>query len=224
MTCRHAVQDGDRCCVAAATPVLTWFMRRVATKQCRIALIACVLACGCDTVFGLRPAHEPDAGVIDAAPSCPAIGTTPRFSALVHSVISQDCGEYTLSPAAALGAAFCNHFAGGGSIGQGPADEALTAIPNLVTSGNISYLHPRLAPEGDRIFTQRYNTGVVAVVIFQRADTAWTQLARTLLASPLQATARPAIGPRCSSKVMTSAMTWHGWEDFVSPLMTGTEA
>ena len=45
-----------------------------------------------------------------------------------------------------------------------------------------------------------------------------------LLPSPLQAILRPAIGPRCSSKVMMSAMSWQGWVRSVSPLMTGTVA
>src|SRR5215218_6814092 len=53
---------------------------------------------------------------------------------------------------------------------------------------------------------------------------AWTHEAKTLLASPVQATVRPRIGPRCSSKVRTSAMTWHGCEVLVSPLITGTVA
>ena len=44
----------------------------------------------------------------------------------------------------------------------------------------------------------------------------------TLLASPVQATVRPRIGPRCSSNVMTSASTWQGCERRVRPLITGT--
>ena len=50
------------------------------------------------------------------------------------------------------------------------------------------------------------------------------QDASTLLASPLHATVRPGIGPRCSSKVITSAITWQGCERRVSPLITGTVA
>ena len=45
-----------------------------------------------------------------------------------------------------------------------------------------------------------------------------------LLPSPLHATARPSIGPRCSSKVITSAMSWQGCVRSVSPLITGTSA
>ena len=44
-----------------------------------------------------------------------------------------------------------------------------------------------------------------------------------LFPSPLHATVFPLIGPRCSSKVITSAISWHGWELSVKPLMTGTE-
>ena len=50
------------------------------------------------------------------------------------------------------------------------------------------------------------------------------QDAATLLPSPLQATTLPAIGPRRSSKVMMSAINWHGWLRSDSPLMTGTVA
>ena len=45
-----------------------------------------------------------------------------------------------------------------------------------------------------------------------------------MLASPVQATVRPRISPRCSSKVSTSESTWQGCERLVSPLMTGTVA
>ena len=46
----------------------------------------------------------------------------------------------------------------------------------------------------------------------------------TLLPSPLQAIVRPSIGPFCSSKVITSAMIWQGWDASVRPLITGTVA
>ncbi len=53
---------------------------------------------------------------------------------------------------------------------------------------------------------------------------AWMKLAHMLLPSPIQATVRPRIGPRCSSKVCRSAITWHGWLLSVRPLITGTVA
>ena len=45
-----------------------------------------------------------------------------------------------------------------------------------------------------------------------------------LLPSPHQAMVRPAMAPRCSSKVMTSPISWQGWVRSVRPLMTGTVA
>ena len=39
---------------------------------------------------------------------------------------------------------------------------------------------------------------------------------------PTTRRACPSIGPRCSSKVITSAMSWQGWVRSVRPLMTGT--
>ena len=50
------------------------------------------------------------------------------------------------------------------------------------------------------------------------------QVRATLLPSPHQATVWPAIGPRCSSKVITSAISWQGWLAAVRPLITGTVA
>ena len=143
-------------------------------------LVLCLLVCGCDQVFGLQLPHEADARLQffdapgDAPFACPPIGSTPQFSALVHPVISQDCVEYTSSPSAALATAYCNGSAGGGSIGEGPVDHAMIAIPNLVATA-ATYLHPRLAPEGDQLFTERYGASGLAVAIFQRAGTAWTQ-------------------------------------------------
>src|SRR5215470_18886982 len=53
---------------------------------------------------------------------------------------------------------------------------------------------------------------------------AWIQDVAMLLPSPHQAIVRPAIGPQCSSKVITSAISWQGWVRLVRPLMTGTLA
>ena len=50
------------------------------------------------------------------------------------------------------------------------------------------------------------------------------QLRATLLPSPLQATIWPAIGPRCCSKVITSAISCTEWLRSVRPLITGTVA
>src|SRR5215472_2572554 len=48
------------------------------------------------------------------------------------------------------------------------------------------------------------------------------KLEQTLLPSPIQASVRPASGPRRSSKVIRSAMIWHGWLASERPLITGT--
>ncbi len=51
---------------------------------------------------------------------------------------------------------------------------------------------------------------------------AWIHEVAMLLPSPDQVMRLPLMGPRCSSKVMTSAISWHGWVRSVRPLMTGT--
>ena len=78
-------------------------------------------------------------------------------------------------------------------------------------------------------FAQSSSAGVGAssggVAIVEResrsAAAAWTHEVSTLLASPIQATVLPAIGPFCSSKVITSAITWQGCDRRVRPLITG---
>jgi hypothetical protein len=45
---------------------------------------------------------------------------------------------------------------------------------------------------------------------------------QTLFESPIQATVRPWIAPRCSMKVKMSARIWQGWYSLVRPLITGT--
>ena len=67
-------------------------------------------------------------------------------------------------------------------------------------------------------------SGVATRSVKPKRTAASIQLLSTLLPSPLQATTCPAIGPRCSSKVMTSAMSWQGWLRLVRPLITGTVA
>jgi hypothetical protein len=66
--------------------------------------------------------------------------------------------------------------------------------------------------------------GVATLSRNSNRSAACIQEASTLLASPVQATVLPRIGPRCSSKVSTSASTWQGCERRVSPLITGTVA
>ncbi len=53
---------------------------------------------------------------------------------------------------------------------------------------------------------------------------AWIHETATLLPSPVQVTTLSAIEPFFSSNVITSAITWHGCERSVRPLITGTEA
>ena len=52
----------------------------------------------------------------------------------------------------------------------------------------------------------RRSRGVATLISKSKRCAAWIQLVSTLLASPLQAIRRPTMGPRCSSKVSTSAM------------------
>ena len=70
----------------------------------------------------------------------------------------------------------------------------------------------------------RRSSGVAMRSVKPNRTAASIQEQATLLPSPHQATTWPAIGPRCSSNVITSAMSWQGWLELVSPLITGTVA
>ena len=64
--------------------------------------------------------------------------------------------------------------------------------------------------------------GVATLSRKSKRSAACIQEVSTLLASPVQATVFFLIEPRCSSKVITSAITWQGCDCLVSALMIGT--
>src|SRR5690554_7131720 len=68
-----------------------------------------------------------------------------------------------------------------------------------------------------RSFSGLYSSGVAMVKWHWNSSAALTQECSTLLLSPTQATLAPLMLPRCSSKVIKSAMIWQGWARRVSP-------
>ncbi len=86
---------------------------------------------------------------------------------------------------------------------------------------DLSALRPR---PRDQLRGRPRTSGVAMRRVKPKRTAASIQEQATLLPSPTQATTCPAIGPRCSSKVTTSAINWQGCEQSVSPLMTGTVA
>lgn len=107
-----------------------------------------------------------------ARDTCPPIGTTPKFSALVHQPIVQQCTDYTTSRAGGIGVATCYDGNTNGTA-AGAIDGALTFIPSLVDPTD-PHRHPALAPEGDELFlTHQVATGY-AIVAYHAAGGDWT--------------------------------------------------
>ncbi len=98
--------------------------------------------------------------------------------------------------------------------------------PATAFSGSsVSSIRPPWArAQSSRSFGGRSASGVARRRVKPNRTAASIQLRATLLPSPHQATTWPAIGPRCSSNVSTSAISWQGCEVSVSPLITGTVA
>ena len=98
-----------------------------------------------------------------------------------------------------------------------PRTAFLTSSP--ITTAPFSRLTQSRTPSSGRS-----SSGQATLSSKPKRAAACIQETATLLQSPTQATARPLMGPLCSSKVMISAMTWQGWLLSVRPLMTGMVA
>ncbi len=116
---------------------------------------AAVLSCGCNQVFDIKATLIADAsrpffdGPIDAAPTCPASGTVPKFAKLFHQLDVSSCTEYQTSQATDLALARCGNATV--SVGVGRIDDTMTAAvgfdPGVNARGDV-----RLAPEGNLAF------------------------------------------------------------------------
>jgi hypothetical protein len=129
--------------------------------------------CGCNQIFGLTPTRPIDAAFFDAAPDaapmCPAPGTPPRFSSLLHQEIVEYCEFFSETEAGDLAAADCNRGVG---ISDRGADGLLTPA-TLVTTVPITSTPalPRLTPEGDEMWVR---VGSSFFVYSHTGDHLWT--------------------------------------------------
>lgn len=114
--------------------------------------VALTLCCACNQVFGLKETVPIDAQRFDAPPdapfTCPAPGTQPQFSSLLHQAIAKNCLSYTTSIPMNRGVAFC--------VGpDGIYDGAIDEVPVMATlSPAIDADFPRITPEGDEIWVR----------------------------------------------------------------------
>jgi hypothetical protein len=149
--------------------------------------LAIVLLCACNQAFGIRETRASDASQvffdapIDAPYQCPPIGTTPRFSSLLHQVIPQYCTDYSFSAASQRALAVCvTGPYSRGFIYQGTIDGSLTAAPGFPTASDITVSQPRIDPEGEEVVLATFDlTNTVAPFAVFRAQTdgSWSRLA-----------------------------------------------
>jgi hypothetical protein len=113
---------------------------------------AWLVLAACNQAFGLRETQLP----VDAPPVCPAIGTAPAFSDVLHQDVLAMCSYYTPSPDSGMALAACDDgtmtFVGFGAVDQ-PLQQV--AFPPIASTVNLE--QPRLVPEGDRAYAVENN-------------------------------------------------------------------
>lgn len=141
----------------------------------RLVVVLAALA-GCNSVYDLRetaPLPPIDAQYFDAPPdapfACPPTGETPQFSRVLNQVI-QNCAELSTSTTGRA-VAYCREPVV--QIAEGPTDEALVPIPELVEVPPLHVDLVRYAPEGDELWVRIWhqNTVVGRIAIYRREGT-----------------------------------------------------
>ena len=113
-----------------------------------------VVVCGCNNIFDLRATRLADAPPtpppIDAPPPpvCPAIGTVPKFGDDLRQIDAKNCIGYVVGDNQIAMAQCANAPA------RGPAD----GVMQPVTLAADVYDPPRLAPDGNTVIVDAYNT------------------------------------------------------------------
>ena len=129
----------------------------------------------CNQTLGLHDVTLQDAIPIDAPFACVPIGTTPRFSPVIHELIDQDCDDYLqLSSGLAMGTCYFSGDADG-SVSEGQGDSPLDRS-SLVNMPKSTYRTPRPSPDGDlMLVTHAITTNVTFLRVEQhhREGAAW---------------------------------------------------
>lgn len=137
-----------------------------------------VLVCRCNQIFGLKETQPLDAqqfdAPIDAPFACPAPGTPPQFSKILHQAIERNCQGYMTSPESQRAVAFC-FDAGGlfGGIVDGEVDGVLQTS-TLTPAGDFDW--PRLTPEGNEIWVRDRGSPAKFAVFQWQSDHQWTRV------------------------------------------------
>lgn len=170
----------------------------------RLVAVTALYVAACNQVFGIDPttAKLPiDAQYFDApldAPfACPPIGTTPRFSSLLHQPILQPCSDYTLDLIGGA-IALCNASPALG-ISEGARDASM-AMANGFIDPTGSFAYPRVTPEGDEVvLTKSFGRSVPGEIhVFERQGIGWNHAYQVVASFAFQPGVRigtPTAGP-----------------------------
>jgi hypothetical protein len=144
-------------------------------RSCGLAIV--VLG-ACDGILGLNPTVAIDATFYDGRRNfaCPPIGTTPSYDGQLHSVINQNCSQYTTSTATNSALALCvSPPPGLPFVAGGPIDGPLAAVPSLAMAWMISTI--KLGADGD-LAVEMYSNPSGGAIVFRaltrQPDGSWT--------------------------------------------------
>lgn len=115
-----------------------------------------VALAGCDRIFGLSPTQLPPP---DAPYACPAIGSVPAFSPVLHQSVFQFCDYLSVSADTNMAMAEC--FEPRSFVGYAPRETELVPVPDAQIPSTMRY--PKLSPEGDQAFLYDPQAGDVTV-------------------------------------------------------------
>jgi hypothetical protein len=139
-----------------------------------VLLLVCT---ACNQWFGLegtRLEPDPDAQFFDTPTPgtrvCPPIGTPPQLETPLHPLPDM-CFGLTTTADGKRATAGCN-APNGPKIGEGPIDGPFTLVPSLDVVAPNHRDWPRLAPEGDELFTREWNLNTTTSTIHAFTRTA----------------------------------------------------
>lgn len=136
-----------------------------------------LLVCGCNQVFGLHETVALDAqqfdAPIDAPFACPALGTPPQFSKVLHQAIARNCQGYMTSPESQRAVACCFDTGGlfGGIVDGDISSDLQTST--LTPAGDFDW--PRLTPEGTAIWVRDRSSPPRFAVFEWQSDHHWVR-------------------------------------------------
>jgi hypothetical protein len=153
-----------------------------------------LLLAACNQLFGVKNTEPRDGSidVVDAAASCPAIGSDLVMSPDLHQVFTETCTWYEVSPSG-LASGLCLGQRGSAEfqnyvLTAGPVDQPLPVVDSLpdnstlTQSEQISYSNPFPSPDGTRLYSRKqdytFTTGTTVITFarfVRQSDGSWIE-------------------------------------------------